>query len=96
MTELVERVAYAMDTFHLEEHVDGTFFIQDRHGKVVRERLTAADEPNDIVAGMNARAMIAAMREPTEAMIAAGREYAQDDAIDTRDAWHAMIDEAMK
>jgi hypothetical protein len=58
---LVERVTYAMATYCLESHVDGTFFIQDRHGKVVRERLTAADEPNDIVDDMNARAAIAAM-----------------------------------
>lgn len=57
-----------------------------------------------------ARAVIAAMREPTEAMLRAGAEADipggridestfRESRIDTDDApiiWHAMIDEALK
>lgn len=41
-----------------------------------------------------AHVAIKAMREPTEAMVDAGAEYAPG-AGDARDAWHAMIDAAL-
>lgn len=42
-----------------------------------------------------ARAAVAAMREPTEAMKEAGATYCQEYA-DSLDAYHAMIDAALK
>lgn len=42
-----------------------------------------------------ARAAIAAMREPTEAMKEASSRYCQECA-DSLDAWHAGIDAALK
>lgn len=42
-----------------------------------------------------ARAAIAAMRLPTEAMHEAGSRFCQECA-DSLDAWHAMIDTALK
>lgn len=42
-----------------------------------------------------ARAAIAAMREPTEAMVKEGNKYT-DWASGADDAWEVMIDEALK
>lgn len=95
MSEMVERVTYAMCTYQVEEHVNGTFWIQDRHGKIVREGLTGANEPHDICDEMNARAAIEAIREPSIAMVQAGSH----DDLDNDNlvlAWELMIDEALR
>jgi hypothetical protein len=105
MSEMVERVSYEMNRFHVEEKLSGAFFIIDGYtDAVVRDDLTAADEPEDIADEMNARAAIAAMLEPTEAMINEGEatifEYApsaQDWQMKmVREGWYAMIKAALK
>lgn len=97
--EMVDRVSFEMQRYELEGPADdGSFFIVDGYRSVkVREGLTADDEPIDIVDGMNARAAIAAMREPTVAMRQAG-EKALDGIRGAwpEEAWRAMIDEAAK
>jgi hypothetical protein len=67
--------------------------------------------PDELIAAMDdrkdaytmVRAVIAAMREPTEAMLMAAREYsgaatsnAEQDCEPYREAWQEMIDAALK
>lgn len=107
--EMIDRVSFEMKRYQLESHVDGTFFIQDGYtDAVVREELTAADEPMDIVDEMNARAVILAMREPTEAMKNITKIVIEDLhryqfttgklelEIKLSSVWRNMIDEALK
>ena len=64
MNPVIDAVAYAMQTYCLEEHTDGSFFIQNGYTEeVVRTGLTAGDEPTDIVDEMNARAAIDAIEK---------------------------------
>jgi hypothetical protein len=101
MSEMVDRVAYAMGTYMVEEMADGTFAIMNGYrDTIVRADLTAADEPLDLCDDMNARAAIAAMREPTDTMAAAGeaamgREGAHDCEVAAHDIYQAMIDAAL-
>ena len=84
---MIDAVAYAMQTYCLEGHIDGSFFIQNGYTEeVVRTGLTAHDEPLDIVDEMNARAAIAAMRELSS-------EWHNFDDVE---AWHRMIDRALE
>ena len=74
--EMIDRVSFEMQRYQLENHVNGTFFIQDGYtDAVVREGLTADDEPMDIVDDMNATAAILALREPTEEQLNAARDW---------------------
>ncbi len=86
MSEMVERVAMAIERTH---HDDDASFEEAwaDHDVVRHNRL------------LEARAAIAAMREPTEAMITEAMIVA--DVWDDPDmvvafAWRAMIDEALK
>lgn len=105
MNEFLRRVSKAMQTYSVERQTDGTFAIEDGYRcALVSTGLTAADEPSDICDEMNARAAIAAMREPTDAMIAAGFDdpnlgVVWTAAITPEDRiaiWRAMIDAASK
>jgi hypothetical protein len=92
MGEMVDRVAFEMARYEVVEMVDGTFAIEDGYRNVlVRKGLTAADEPMDMAADMNARAAIKAMRSPTDVMAAAGRNT-EDNAVGI---WQDMIDSAL-
>jgi hypothetical protein len=109
MSEMVDKVSFEMMRYQLEAHVNGTFFIQDGYtDAVVREGLTARDEPHDIVDDMNARAAIMAMREPSGPMKEAGAmtygihtptigslPLTLIDGQPTK-AYQAMIDEALR
>ncbi len=61
----------------------------------------ALSEPEKIYALGNARAAIAAMREPSEAMLRAGKRAmgsygAHDCEVPASEIWKTMIDEALK
>ena len=105
MNEMIERVSFEMQRYCVEESVDGTFWIEDGYrNAIVRLGLTAHDEPQDVCDELNARAAIAAMREPTDAMVKQGEMAAYEYRADpadwtlklTKDAWRAMIDAALK
>ena len=99
MSEMVERVAKAFQTFSVGGY--------DNHWNICRRDTATGDfvEVVEVRSGsyadaciycneMNARAAIAAMREPTEAMMEAGNPYADDNAVWR--AWRAMIDITLK
>lgn len=110
MSEIIDRVSFEMQRYSVDAVTDGTFRIIDGYTEqVMRDGLTADDEPMDIVDEMNARSAIRAMREPTAAMIsvapiryhevtAHGQSvgvlpYWSDGPVD---AYRRMIDEALK
>jgi hypothetical protein len=101
MSEMVERVRVALATFEVaaggsrtetaEWSVRGT-----DTGHATATGLTY-DEAKKLCGRLNARAAILAMREPTEAMVSAGRKHCRDDQSNYGDAqataiWKAMID----
>lgn len=87
MSEMVERLAavIAAEIMELTADQRRTFHFPDDANGDTCDRARSA-----------AYTIIEAMRVPTEAMINAGKEFAQDDKTDTSDAWQAMIDEALK
>ena len=82
MSEMVERVAMAI----MRDDFEGHDFWDRQAPDVQNQYLT------------NARAAIAAMREPTESMVVAGEDHIGGDLIDGDSAWvwQAMVDEALK
>ncbi len=96
MSEMVKRVSFEMNRYMVEEMNDGTFSIFDGYkDTAIISFLTAAHEPNDVCSVMNARAAIAAMREPTPEMLAALQSYACCAGY-VEEGWAAAIDQALK
>ena len=95
MNEFLQRVAFEMQRYDLEACTDGTSMIIDGYTSAkVREGLTAADEPLDIVDEMNARSAVTAMRKPTDAMIEAGATLGSRCIPSV--IYQRMIDEALR
>lgn len=86
-----ERVILAMERYAVVNLTDGTIGIEDvNNSTMARCGLTADDEPYDICDDMNAESIIAAMREPTEAMYAVNYDNGEGAEI-----WRTMIDAAL-
>ncbi len=93
MNEIIKNVSFEMQRYSLEEYSDGTFrILDDYRDVVVRDNLTQADEPMDIVDEMNARGAVAAMREPTEGM----KTVAEAWNFPAETIWKAMIDKVLE
>lgn len=95
-TSMVERVAYAMNRFSLDNSAsDGSWFIYDHElNETVRIGIDASEEPLDIVDRMNAVAVIKAMREPTTDMVDEGDIYADGPGYSAK-VWESMIDKSL-
>ena len=84
MSEMVERVAKALYIAEIGPAIGPFDWDIDEAGEVAARNYRKM-----------ARAAIEAMREPTEAMVRAGGDVTESDAIAIA-TWHAMIDEAIR
>ena len=84
MSEKVDQVALALSQSFKDAIVAG---------RGMKFEDTKVDLPPEEIWRRYARAAIEAMREPTEAMLAAGMKH---EGVDLRSEYIAMIDEALK
>jgi hypothetical protein len=108
MNEMIERVKRSRLPYSVSGRNSAPgkleeWFIDDDDnlpaGEFVAGPFASEDEAYDALETMNARAVIAAMREPTEAMMYAGWQrgvFGDGEGEEMGPIWRAMIDEALK
>ena len=110
MSEMVERVAKAIETYSWSMHGGRAMvFVTDDPARKPMQFFGTFDQAHETCQSMNARAAIEAMREPTEMMLWRAHVAQKDDSSVVREfegtnpsptmnriAWQAMVDAALQ